>query len=311
MSPQEAVFWTRVTNRARAMQPELQRALLKALEYLKLRYSETEVARLIQNGEAYRIVETQFNEARLNAAYAVTRDRIRTGVGDAFKYIARDLPKQSTLNIAFDILNPRVIDAVRQLETKSITTLNESIRETVKQHVEAGLASGKGPRVIARSLRDVIGLAPNQELAVRHFEEALRSGDMSKALGYKLRDKRFDKSLKSGTLSDERITRMVDTYRKRMIAWNAETNARTAALDAMKLGQKLAIDDAVRMGVYDPNRLVKTWVGVMDERERAEHVAMEKETVPYLMFYSNGEMIPGESTFCCRCISRYSQTRSP
>ena len=310
MSPAEQLFWSRVTNRARGQQPEIARALLKALERLRLSYSEAEIARLIQSGEAYRIVEVAFNDAKLQQAYAPVRDKIRYGVQEGFTFTARDLPKQKTIQVAFDILTPQVREAIQQLETKVITTLKESIRETVRQHVAAGIEAGKAPKAIAKGLRDVIGLAPNQEQAVRNFEAALRSGDAAKALGYQLRDRRFDKSLKSGTFTDEKIDRMVTAYRKRMVAWNAETNARTAQLDSMKLGQKLAIDDAVKLGVYDPKRLVKTWVGVMDERERPEHVAMEAETVLYQMPYSNGEDIPGESTFNCRCLSRYHQLRT-
>jgi hypothetical protein len=73
----------------------------------------------------------------------------------------------------------------------------------------------------------------------------------------------------------------------------------------MKKGQALSIDKAVEMGVYDPNALVKSWKGVLDDREREEHLAMEGETVPYDALYSNGEDTPGELTFNCRCVSYF------
>jgi hypothetical protein len=213
------------------------------------------------------------------------------------------------LAISFDYLNPRVIDAVRALESKVMTTLQGDIRETVRAYVENGIRKGLGPRAIATPLRSVIGLAPNQETAVRNFERALR-GEPGAAnpLGYKLRDRRFDGTVKKGGLTDAQVTTQVAAYRKKMVAFNATTNARTATLDAMKLGQHLAWQDAIDRGIVDRYRLKKKWIGVMDSRERPEHVEMEGETVPFLDEYSNGEVIPGESTYNCRCIARYFQT---
>lgn len=312
MSPAEARFWQRVTNRARALQPDVARALLRALQFIRDHYSEAAIAVLIESGAINRVLDAIASDVTLNAAYAPVRDRIRSGVSDGFRATVRELPKQQTVTVAFDSLNPRVIDAVRQLESKVITTLKESLRETVKQHVEAGLAEGVSPRKIAKGLRDVIGLSPTQEQAVRNFRTMLEAGDRE-ALTRSLRDRRFDATLKRALgangegLSDSQIERMAEAYRKRMIAFNAETNARTAALDSMKLGQKLAIDDAVALGVYDPTRLQKTWIGVMDTRERPEHVAEEGDTVPYNFPFRNGEQIPGESTFNCRCVARYTQ----
>jgi len=98
---------------------------------------------------------------------------------------------------------------------------------------------------------------------------------------------------------------MVAAYEQRMIAFNANTIAKTAALDAMKLGQQLSWDSAVANGIVDGDHLVKTWVTVGDDRVRDEHAALEGETVPADEAYSNGEGVPGESTYNCRCISSF------
>jgi starvation-inducible outer membrane lipoprotein len=80
-------------------------------------------------------------------------------------------------------------------------------------------------------------------------------------------------------------------------------------LDALKKGQQLAQEEAVRNGILDPSRLRKKWIGVMDERERESHRQMEGESVPYNFPYSNGQMIPGESEYNCRCLSRFYESR--
>jgi hypothetical protein len=87
-----------------------------------------------------------------------------------------------------------------------------------------------------------------------------------------------------------------------MTAFNAETNARTAALDAQRSAQRLVWEEAIESGAVARGDVTKTWRGVKDERERPEHLAMEGETVQFDQPFSNGEMIPGESTYNCRCI---------
>jgi hypothetical protein len=98
-----------------------------------------------------------------------------------------------------------------------------------------------------------------------------------------------------------------------MIAFNAETNARTAALDSQKLAQRLSVEDAITKGILDRDRMQKTWVGVLDDRERETHVQMEGVTVgfdeDYVLPDGQVQQIPGDTEYNCRCISRYTQSR--
>jgi hypothetical protein len=107
-------------------------------------------------------------------------------------------------------------------------------------------------------------------------------------------------------LAPEQVDTMVDVYTKRRLALNAETTARTAALQAQKLGQRLAWDDAINKGVVDRARLMKKWIGVNDSRERPTHVAMNG-TVAHFdePFLPIGQMTPGEDEYNCRCLARY------
>lgn len=242
----------------------------------------------------------------IQAAFASYRARMRLTTQDAVAYFGKDIPGVAahSIGVAFDMLDPAVIQAVKELDDRMLNTLAADLRETVRQAIQAGLEAGVGPRTIARELREIIGLAPNQEQAVRNFQRALE-GDASAGnpLDRKLRDRRFDATIRKGALTGEQVDKMTSAYRRRMLAFNAETNARTATLDSLKLGQNLAWEDAVQAGIIDRASLVKQWKGVMDDREREEHVAMEGETVGFDDFYSNGEQIPGESTFNCRCLS--------
>jgi uncharacterized protein with gpF-like domain len=191
--------------------------------------------------------------------------------------------------MTFSPISPAVIDAIRQLDSRVMRTLSEQLRDTVRAWVEQGLREGKGPREIARQLRQVIGLAPHQVEWVEKYKIDLQAQGMP----------------------GPRAEKALDTYRRRLIAQNAETNARTAALDAQKLGQHLSWQQRVEAGEVDGAKLTKRWSGTLDDRERDSHLIMEGETVPWDQPYSNGQMQPGDGEFNCRCVSAYTTAATP
>jgi uncharacterized protein with gpF-like domain len=95
-----------------------------------------------------------------------------------------------------------------------------------------------------------------------------------------------------------------------MVAFNAETHARTAALDAQKLAQKLTWEQAVARGDVDGGRLKKRWTQIDRPTKRLEHIPLHGEVVPWDQPYSNGQMIPGESDFNCGCLSLFFLARA-
>lgn len=280
-------------------------AIFKAYQTIRDRLSDTEIAQVIRTGFIDQLFEKELSNAMFAQAFQPVREQMRTIVNRAVLYSSKDIPapKAKVVNFMFDSLSPNVVEAVKKLESRVITDLQDSVRETVRQRVLRGITEGETPSKIAKDLRDVIGLSPTQEQAVVNYRKAL-SGEGRNPLDYALRDKRFDPTVRADTLSEAKIDKMVNAYRRSSIAHNAETVARTAVLDSQKLGQKLAMQSAVEQGIIT-GAMQKTWVGVMDERERDEHVLMEGETVPFDALYSNGEDVPGESTYNCRCISRY------
>lgn len=306
MTRHERLFWLRVQRRASELEPDVASAILRAFKNITENLSEPELAQIIRSGALDQIADSVLNDAALDRAFRPVQVEIRKGVEDAVTYHARGLPNAGKIDgqlaVGFDILNPRVITAVRQLDTKVMTTLKGNVRETVRAFVENGLRDGVGPEKIARGIRDVVGLAPNHLAAIENYRAELEAG--KRGLQRAMRDRRYDKA----ALTPERIEKMVTAYERRLVNLNAQTNARTAALDSLKLGQKLSVDDAIEKGIYDPSRLMKRWVNVGDERVRPLHVQANGEEVPYDQPYpTTGEQIPGESTYNCRCISRYFQ----
>jgi hypothetical protein len=206
-----------------------------------------------------------------------------------------------------DRLDPAIANAVRTMTTKQTQRFSADVVEGLRRAVGVGLEQGIGPRATARLMRGVVGLGPKQVKAVANYRLALESGDFAKARGYQLRDHRY---AHSGNLSPDRIDTMVDAYQRRMVGWTAETNARTMALEAQRVGQQESWRQAAADGVIDGVAVEKEWVATLDNRVRDEHAAMNGATAPLDGQYSNGDSYPGESDpWNCRCAEVYRVVR--
>ena len=297
------------------MAPDVGREYLRAVVRLRENLTQTMVEQIVARGDAEAVLRLIMDDREFVRAFIGYTREVRRGIERATIAYTKALPpapRARVLEVGFDMLNPKVIESVRTLETRSLSTIQEEMRATVRQVVGRGITEGVNPRETARHLRSVIGLAPNQERAIANFEKALRAGDFSKALGYELRDGRSDPLLKrlmekQGTLTEAQIDRQVKAYRQNWEAWNAETHARTASLDAQRLGQRLSWQQAKDSGALGDREITKKWVTARDDRVRPEHEDMDGFEIPFDSRWpvDGGVMVPGENAWNCRCLAIY------
>lgn len=314
MTPAEKALRDRFRRRSAAISPEIVSRQLAAYDLIRALLTESELARAISNGTLDAVLQRLLSDDSIDPVLDDIRRLLDGLVIDSGRRAFADLPKayrdatrlrsSALFRSGMGTLNPRIIDAARRLDTRVIEGLKTEIRETVRQRAIAGIQAGENPRTTARAMREVLGLAPNQEAAIRNFERMLSAGDRE-ALSRALRDKRFDATLrralgKDGTgLTSSQIRTMVDAYRRRMVAFNAETHARSAALDVNRLAQRMSWENAADAGIVDRALLMRIRIGVNDSRERPEHVAINNEVVAFDEPYSNGEMVPGDNSYNC------------
>lgn len=333
MTPLERTAYLRIQRRAAQLQPDLARRLLAAYEEIRKLLTETELARAIQDGTLDGLLNEVIVDRRVEAALGSVRDRLDRAVLDAGRAAAADLP--SAIGSVFNVLNPRVIDAARSLDSQVIRDLSDDVRETVRQRAVAGLQDGLNPRAVARGVRSSVGLAPAQEQWVRNFRQQIETGDRaalrrvlgrgtirtpsgdtiqrsSHAGGQGLGARELDAlqaKLGKERIPQERIDRMVEAYERRLRALNAEAVSRSAMLDAQRQGQRLSWEDAIDRGVVARSDLRRSWIAVGgpsgDGRNRPEHLELHGTVVLFDQRYPNGEMVPGESSYGCRCAERY------
>ena len=311
MTPAERRALQRLSRRAAQLEPQLVVALLRAFKLLRDQYSEAEVTRLIQAGRLTEAVNAAVPIEVIERVLNPTSVVLTEGVIRTARATIPELPATARQIIsAFDYLNPRIVESIRRLDTTTIRTIREETRQALRETIEQGLVRGVNPRTMARNLRGTIGMAPNQAEAVRNYRLALEAGDMAKARGYALRDARLDALLRRDALTPAQIDRMVARYQERMLSFAAETHARTAALEAQKLGQQLAWDDAKASGALGDAEVVAVWVATDDSRTRDEHREMNGEERPIDGVYPNGQRYPGEGEWNCRC-SEIFRVRKP
>lgn len=217
--------------------------------------------------------------------------------------------------VRFDVTNQRAIYQAKQNELELVHGLTQETRQTVHQILVDGTARSENPRVMARSIRDSIGLAPNQEAAVRSYRAALEQGDWSNALGRELSSGHSDRTIRraqaGGSLSQEQIDTAVERYRTNAVHWRAETIARTEASRNVHSGIHESLIQAVERGDIAAIEVRREWIHAgRGIHSRSSHSALDGTTVGLNeQFHVSGvEMrwpgdpnAPASETANCRC----------
>lgn len=315
MTPAERRALERVRRAVAERYPSIASAILKAIRALQ-DIPVADIERALRIGGPDAVIREVFSDQRLNSELADARREILQAVDASGRTAVRNVLPTATFQ--FDILAPQVLTAVETMSTRALGQFTRDVQAVIRAEAERGLVAGEGPRTTARRIREAVGLAPNQADAVANYRAMLEGGNRSAvfkgAAQAELRDRRFDsliaRARRTGEkLAPDQIDRMVAAYQRRFVAFHAETIARTTALDANKLGQELAFEQAADAGAVEKSRLVKRWVATMDDRVRDEHAAMDGVEVmyddPWNVPGEGLQMYPGEGTYNCRCTSVY------
>lgn len=190
------------------------------------------------------------------------------------------------VNVAFDQVNPAVVQIMQAYQMNKIREITADVRVTIQAALQNAMEHGLGPAQAARDFRDSIGLTANQEKAVQTYRAALENRSQN-ALQRELRDRRFDPSISRAireqkNLSKEQIDKMVSRYRDKYLKYRSETIARTESIRTLNVTGKQVWNDLVADGKLEEDRVRRFWVSTHDGRTRHAHVQipiMNKEGV--------------------------------
>lgn len=300
----------RLTRLIDSAEPQLRRALLNAIIAIKGSTTLPELAALIQAG---RLDEAVALASRVGAV------RLAEEYAAVFTLAGRESAKFLTdvldVVVDFDQVNVR---AVRIMQSERLRLIREFIAEqrlATRAAMVDGIRRGLNPIEQARAFRQSIGLTSKQQLSVQRFRSLLESGS-SEALTRRLRDKRFDPTIRRSIrnkepLSSGQVDRMVDRYNQRFVRFRANTIARTEALRAVHAGNDEGYHQAIEQGAVNADQLQRQWNDSSDGRVRSSHVHLDgmlrgiDETFPGrdgALLFPGDANAPASETVQCRCV---------
>ncbi len=186
------------------------------------------------------------------------------------------------VDVDFDRLNPSVRRHMADYALDRIVEISAQQRDGIRNVLmQQSVLQGIGPREVARSVREHIGLTAYQTSVVAGYRAELETLDPA-ALERKLRDARYDrtirKAIESGTpLKPEQIDTMVDAYHRRMLAKRAETIARTESIRATTYGAVARAQDV--LDTHPEMDVIKRWIATDDDRTRDTHRDLDGQEV--------------------------------
>ena len=311
---------------AKALEPSLQRAFLKAVSTLKSDVSIRRLERAVGAGDVDAIVAALSLSAGVLTPLTEAMRAVYISTGELTLRTINQ-PRGRKLSIRFNGSNPNAQEYLTDRSGVKIAEILDDQRLVIRQSLERGLAAGRNPRSTALDLvgriKDgkrtggVIGLTSRQSQHVQNMRDEL--SDPAKASSYfqrSRRDARFD-SVVRRAISDGKpvaiadIDRISGRYSDRLLQLRGETIARTETLGAMNAASQEAMSQLVTSEGLERKDVQKIWRASEDERTRESHAALNGEYVKFdeafvtitgvRLMRPADPSAPAEEVINCRC----------
>jgi len=313
-------------------EPRLRAAFLESIDGVTDRVTLKQITALLERGDIEGLLDyLRINRLSFQGFEIAMRDMYEAG-GMRF---GSSLP--TLAQFVFDVRNPQAEAWIRDRSSNLVTEIVEDQRNMIRGHLVEGLARGDNPRTTAIELvgridratgkrsGGIIGLTQQQEAWQRAYAVELASDDpamLRKALGRKLRDKRFDRAIQKAIRTGKPIPaetrrKMTRAYRNRMLKYRADVIARTETLQSLAGSQYETYRQAIDAGELRADQVTKIWKSARDERVRFSHAILHNDKAPFdqpfISPLGNAMRFPGDrslgataaDTIQCRCTLNY------
>ena len=255
--------------------PKIRRRFREAADKLT-DYDEQELIDALQRGDLNRalfILNIQdFPALFLTVSPEVTALAIRA--------VEITLANLATRRVQVDIVrvNPRAVTWARKYSSNLVVQIGEETRNALRTIVADGLQAGNNPRVIARDIRQVIGLTERQAKAVQNYRALLEAK------------------------GEKGIERKVERYAMRQLRLRAENIGRTEAIRAVSEAQQVSYETAYTEGKL-PRSAKRKWISARGTRTCPLCLALNGKIVGINEPFDAGVMTPPRHP-SCRCSTR-------
>lgn len=191
------------------------------------------------------------------------------------EFFKRSVQRLIGVNASGFAVNQDNINVQRWL-TNQVGTLIRGIttesQQAVQAAINASITQGLPPRVAARSIRNSIGLTPQQYAAVDNFQLKLLNGDFAKLTQFQRnsilgsrRGAEFGRETLLN-LSDEQIDRLTSDYAERQLRHRAKMIAQNELQETLNFGQSETWEQAFSEGLVDRETTRRQWIVTPDDR---------------------------------------------
>lgn len=245
----------------------------------------SEVARLLESGAFERVLRLLDRAAlRLGTTWAQVFNDAATSTA------ALLTSKLKNVEATYDQASFTATEIVRQNRARLITNfINEQARAS-RGAASAAAMRGDDARSQAKAFKDSIGLTEYQQRSLDVYRRSLLQAGRSK----------------------QQADRLVEEYRKRLLAARATAVAAVEAQRAVHEGIEEAYRQAILDGELEPNQVSASWKTMGDDKVRHSHRPMDGQTQPYGQPFVTGRGNrlrfptdpngPIEEIANCRCV---------
>lgn len=229
---------------------------------------------------------------------------------------AADRSGRKAVAFQFDARNPKSATYFNEYRLWLVREMSAEQEATIQTIAREGILSGKSLDAVARDLRVTVGLTAYQARNVLNYRRELEELDAA-AMLRALRDRRYDSTVRRAienkeSLSAEQVTKMVEAYHRRYVAYRSITIARTEGLRAANMGVMASAYQAIDDGVVEPQNVVKRWIAKIDDKTRDTHAELNGQQIrgvdsPFqsssgaLLAFPGDPSAPASETINCRC----------
>lgn len=205
------------------------------------------------------------------------------------------LPKTIAGGFGFNGRHIRAEQWTATIGSRLIQGIQSDTLEMAQRVITQGLADNIGTRAVARSLTGTavggkrvggfLGLTTQQADSIISGRAKLASGDpalMREYLDLKLRDKRFDGTIKKAiaegrAIKGAELDRIIQGHQTKALGYRGKLIARNETFTAQAAGRH----EAYRQLAESPKveKVTKKWVHGHSVKPRPDHVAMDGETI--------------------------------
>lgn len=290
------------------------RAWIATIQHIRDTNSVADIAARLHTGDPVRGLPEAFTgfAAAEHNAYAHAGQAAARWLGGELTPIKKKL-------LTFDPADPSVMSWAERNRLDRVSGLTFEQRSLVRAALIGQEDSAANPLVVAREIRDAIGLTPAQEAAVQSYRRALEHGQYAAALERELSSGVSDRAIAAAMRRDAQLTpaqieTAVERYRANYITLRAETIARTEGSRIANQGMDEMYRQATARGDLPADALEQTWYHsptANNEHERKFHRSMHGQVVPWGQPFISGlgnplrfpcdPDAPAKETVNCRC----------